>query len=52
MSIGVKRILAIEDDADLGLLMRDYFAQHRIEVEAVHDGRTGCWPGRWKGRTI
>lgn len=38
---GVKRILAIEDDADLGLLMRDYFAQHAFEVEAVHDGRTG-----------
>jgi two-component system response regulator CpxR len=41
MRIGVKRILAIEDDADLGMLMRDYFAQHQFEVEAVHDGRTG-----------
>jgi two-component system response regulator CpxR len=37
----VKRILAIEDDADLGMLMRDYFAQHQFELEAVHDGRTG-----------
>jgi two-component system response regulator CpxR len=36
-----KRILVIEDDADLGLLMRDYFAQHRFEVETVHDGRAG-----------
>ena len=41
MRIGVKRILAIEDDADLGMLMRDYFAQHQFELEAVHDGRTG-----------
>ena len=38
---GVKRILAIEDDADLGVLMRDYFAEHAFEVEAVHDGGTG-----------
>jgi two-component system, OmpR family, response regulator CpxR len=37
----VKRILAIEDDAELGMLMRDYFAQHSLEVEAVHDGRAG-----------
>jgi two-component system response regulator CpxR len=36
-----KRLLVIEDDADLGLLMRDYFAQHRFEVETVHDGRAG-----------
>ena len=41
MGIGVKRILAIEDDADLGMLMRDYFAQYQFEVEAVHDGRAG-----------
>src|SRR5260221_31035 len=39
--LAVKRILAIEDDADLGLLMRDYFALHRFEVEIVHDGRAG-----------
>lgn len=38
---GVKRILAIEDDAELGVLMRDYFAQYSLEVEAVHDGRAG-----------
>jgi two-component system response regulator CpxR len=37
----VKRILVIEDDADLGVLMRDYFAQHQFEVEMVHDGRAG-----------
>jgi two-component system response regulator CpxR len=37
----VKRILAIEDDAELGLLMRDYFAQFGFSVEMVHDGRTG-----------
>jgi two-component system response regulator CpxR len=36
-----KRILVIEDDADLGLLMRDYFAQYQFEVETVHDGRAG-----------
>jgi two-component system, OmpR family, response regulator CpxR len=36
-----RRILAIEDDADLGLLMRDYFAQHGFQVEAAHDGRVG-----------
>jgi two-component system response regulator CpxR len=39
--VPAKRILAIEDDADLGLLMRDYFAQHEFDVELAHDGRTG-----------
>jgi len=37
----MKHILVIEDDADLGLLMRDYFAQFQFEVETVHDGRAG-----------
>ena len=36
-----KWILAIEDDADLCLLMRDYFAEHQFEVETVGDGRAG-----------
>jgi len=31
----------IEDDADLALLMRDYFAQYGFLVESVHDGRSG-----------
>ncbi|HLJ44534.1 MAG TPA: response regulator transcription factor [Bryobacteraceae bacterium] len=38
---GAKRILVIEDDADLALLMRDYFAQYEFALEAVSDGRTG-----------
>jgi two-component system response regulator CpxR len=37
----VKRILAIEDDTSLGLLMRDYFGQHSFEMEVVRDGRAG-----------
>jgi hypothetical protein len=36
MRIGVKRILAIEDDADLGMLMRDYFAQHQFGTEPAN----------------
>jgi len=40
-SPAIKRLLVIEDDADLGLLMRDYFANHHFEVETVHDGRAG-----------
>jgi two-component system response regulator CpxR len=40
-SRAARRILAIEDDADLGLLMRDYFAQHNFQVEVIHDGRAG-----------
>lgn len=37
----LKHILLIEDDAELGLLMRDYFAQHGFLVQAAHDGRVG-----------
>ena len=40
-SATTKRILVIEDDAELCVLMVDYFAQHGFEIEAVHDGRTG-----------
>jgi two-component system response regulator CpxR len=40
-SRGTRRILVIEDDAELGRLMFDYFAQHGFQVEAVHDGRAG-----------
>lgn len=36
-----KRILVIEDDAELCGLMVDYFMQHGFQIEAVHDGRTG-----------
>jgi len=36
-----RRILVIEDDAELCLLMVDYFTQHGFQIEAVHDGRTG-----------
>jgi DNA-binding response OmpR family regulator len=41
VSRAAKRILVIEDDADLGLLMRDYLAQYQFEVEAVYDGLAG-----------
>lgn len=34
-------ILLIEDDADLSALMRDYFAEQGIGIEAVHNGRQG-----------
>ena len=34
-------MLLIEDDTDLCALMRDYFAHHDFQVEAVNDGRTG-----------
>src|SRR5579864_3210297 len=40
-SATTKRILVIEDDAELFLLMVDYFTQHGFQIEAVHDGRTG-----------
>lgn len=36
-----KRILLIEDDTELCVLMIDYFTQHGFQIEAVHDGRTG-----------
>ena len=36
-----RSILLIEDDTDLCALMRDYFAQHEFQVEAVNDGRIG-----------
>ncbi len=36
-----KSILLIEDDAELCVLMKDYFAGHGIRIESVHDGRSG-----------
>ena len=39
--LAANRILVIEDDAELALLMFDYFAPFGFQVEAVHDGRAG-----------
>jgi len=37
----MKSILLVEDDLELCLLMKDYFAQQGFRIDAVHDGRTG-----------
>jgi len=37
----VKRILLVDDDADLCALMSDFLSQHDFTVEAVYDGRRG-----------
>jgi two-component system response regulator CpxR len=34
-------ILLVDDDVELCELLREFFAQRRYDVEAVHDGRTG-----------
>lgn len=35
------RILLIDDDSELCSLMADFFSEHGLALEAVHDGRTG-----------
>jgi two-component system response regulator CpxR len=40
-----KKILLIEDDSELCLLMKDYFGQHGFSVEFAHDGRSGLARG-------
>ena len=37
----VKSILAVDDDAELCALIRDFLSPHGFRVEAVHDGRQG-----------
>jgi len=34
-------VLLVDDDADLCALMADFFAQHDLQIEAVHDGTQG-----------
>jgi two-component system, OmpR family, response regulator CpxR len=41
MSSDSKRILLIDDDAELCALMVEFFARHDIRIESAHDGRTG-----------
>jgi two-component system, OmpR family, response regulator CpxR len=36
-----ERILLIDDDNELCSLMADFFAEHGLSLEAVHDGRSG-----------
>lgn len=36
-----KSILLVEDDTELCALMSDFFAEHGLALEAVHDGRRG-----------
>jgi two-component system, OmpR family, response regulator CpxR len=36
-----KPLLLIEDDRELCALMSEYFAQHQLRIEAVHDGGEG-----------
>jgi two-component system, OmpR family, response regulator CpxR len=43
-------ILLIDDDAELGGLMSEFFAQHEIEVRLAHDGEQGlnlAFNGTW-----
>jgi len=44
-SPSAKKVLLIEDDSELCLLMTDYFDQHGFRVESVHDGRSGLARG-------
>ena len=44
-SPAASKVLLIEDDSELCLLMTDYFAQHGFSVESVHDGRGGLARG-------
>jgi two-component system, OmpR family, response regulator CpxR len=37
----LKRILLVDDDADLCALMSDFFSQHEFSIEAAHDARRG-----------
>jgi len=41
MSSDSKRILLIDDDAELCALMVEFFARHEIRIESAHDGRAG-----------
>ena len=41
MSQTESRILLVDDDAELGALMRDFFAEHGIEVALAHNGPAG-----------
>jgi len=34
-------VLLVDDDAELCALMSDFFAQHGVHLQAVHDGRRG-----------
>jgi two-component system response regulator CpxR len=36
-----ERILLVDDDSELCSLMADFFSEHGLALEAVHDGRTG-----------
>ena len=36
-----KSILLIDDDMDLCMLMKDYFARHGFRIESAHDGHKG-----------
>lgn len=44
-NLSSKKILLIEDDSELCLLMKDYFGQHGFRVEFAHDGRSGLARG-------
>lgn len=37
----MKRVLLVDDDTDLCVLMADFFAQHEFAIDAVHDGPRG-----------
>lgn len=39
--VPLKSILVIEDDTELTSLMRRYFAQHGLDLQVAHDGRSG-----------
>ena len=36
-------VLLIEDDAELSLLMKDFFVEHGFRIETVNDGRRGLF---------